>query len=133
VWLHTGDLGSMDKEGFVYFRQRIKRMIVSSGYSIYPSQVENILEKHEAVHLSCVIGVPDAYKKQKLKAFVILRPGFFPTEETLQSIKSFCEKNIARYSIPYEFEIRDELPRTVIGKVAFNILEKEELEKYENT
>ena len=129
IWLHTGDLGYMDKEGFVYFRQRIKRMIVSSGYSIFPSQVENILEKHEAVHLSCVIGVPDPYRKQKIKAFIVLNPGFFPTEETRLSIKSFCEKNISRYSIPYEFEFRGDLPKTTIGKVAFLVLEKEELEK----
>ena len=129
TWLHTGDLGYMDDEGFVYFRQRIKRMIISSGYSIFPSQIENILEKHEAVHLACVIGVPDPYKKQKLKAFIVLKPESPPTEETRQSIKSFCEKNIARYSIPYEFEFRDDLPKTVIGKVAFNVLEKEELEK----
>ena len=129
TWLHTGDIGYMDDEGFVYFRQRIKRMIISSGYSIFPSQVENILEKHDSVHLSCVIGVPDAYKKQKLKAFIVLKPGFSPSEETRQSIKSFCEKNISRYSIPYEFEFRDDLPKTIIGKVAFNVLEKEELEK----
>ena len=73
VWLHTGDLGAMDEEGFVYFRQRIKRMIVSSGYSIYPSQIENMIEAHEKVLASCVIGVPDPYKIQKVKAFAVLR------------------------------------------------------------
>jgi long-chain acyl-CoA synthetase len=62
----------MDEDGFVYFRQRIKRMIVSSGYSIYPSQLENVIDAHEAVQMSCVIGVPDPYKIQKVKAFVML-------------------------------------------------------------
>ena len=73
-WIHTGDLGMMDEEGFVYFRQRIKRMIITSGYNVYPSRIENILDAHELVHMSCVIGVPDPYKMQKVVAFVVLRP-----------------------------------------------------------
>ena len=126
VWLHTGDLGMMDEDGFVYFRQRIKRMIISSGYSIYPSQLENIIEAHENVLISCVIGIPDDYKIQRIKAFIVLRDGKEPTDEIKESILEHCRRNIARYAMPREFEYRKDLPRTLVGKVAYIELEKEE-------
>ena len=129
VWLHTGDLGIMDEEGFVYFRQRIKRMIISSGYSIYPTALENAIESHEKVLISCVIGVPDEYKKQRIKAFITLRDGLDVTEEIKASIYEHCKKTIAKYAMPGEFEYRKELPKTLVGKVAYIELEKEEKEK----
>ena len=129
VWLHTGDLGMMDEDGFVYFRQRIKRMIISSGYSVYPSQLENIIEAHESVLISCVIGVHDDYRIQRIKAFIVLRDGKEPTEEIKASILEHCRKNIAKYAMPREFEYRDDLPRTLVGKVAYIELEKEEAAK----
>ena len=129
IWLHTGDLGWMDKDGFIYFRQRIKRMIVSSGYSIYPSQLENVIDAHEKVLTSCVIGVPDPYKIQKLKAFVVLRDNVEATADIKASIIAHCKKNIAKYALPYEFEYRDALPKTLVGKVAYTVLEKEEADK----
>jgi len=129
VWLHTGDLGSMDEEGFIYFRQRIKRMIVSSGYSIFPTQLENVIESHKDVLISCVIGIPDDYKMQRLKAFIALRDNKEATEEIKTSIYEHCKKSIAKYAMPSEFEYRNELPKTLVGKVAFLELEKEELEK----
>ena len=129
VWLHTGDLGKMDEDGFVYFRQRIKRMIISSGYSIYPTQLENAIESHKDVLLSCVIGVPDDYKMQRIKAFVLLRDNKEATDEIKASVFDHCKKNIAKYAMPSEFEYREELPRTIVGKVAYLELEKEELAK----
>ena len=129
VWLHTGDLGMMDEDGFIYFRQRIKRMIISSGYSIYPSQLENIIESHEKVLISCVIGVPDDYKMWRIKAFVVLRDSREATDEIKASILEHCRKNIAKYALPREFEYRKDLPRTLVGKVAYIELEKEEQEK----
>ena len=129
VWLHTGDLGIMDEDGFIYFRQRIKRMIISSGYSIYPSQLENIIESHEKVLVSCVIGVPDDYRMKRIKAFICLRDGLEPTDEIKASILEHCQRNIAKYAMPREFEYRKDLPRTLIGKVAYIELEKEELGK----
>ena len=129
VWLHTGDLGKMDEDGFVYFRQRIKRMIISSGYSIYPTQLENAIESHKDVLISCVIGVPDDYKMQRIKAFITLRDNKEATDEIKTSIVEHCKKTIAKYAIPAEFEYRAELPRTLVGKVAYLELEKEELEK----
>ena len=129
TWVHTGDLGVMDKDGYIYFRQRIKRMIVTSGYNVYPSQIEGILDKNECVHMSCVIGVKDPYKMQKVKAFIVLKPGYEPTDETREKIMDYCRKHIAKYALPYEIEFRDELPKTLVGKVAYRILEEEEAKK----
>ncbi len=125
VWLHTGDLGYMDDEGFVYFKQRIKRMIITSGYNVYPSQLENIIDAHDAVVMSCVIGVKDEYKMQKIKAYVVLKEGHKPDEETKQSILEHCKKHIAKYAMPYDIEFRESLPKTLVGKVAYTVLEKE--------
>ncbi len=129
TWVHTGDLGVMDKDGYIYFRQRIKRMIVTSGYNVYPSQIEGILDKNECVHMSCVIGVKDPYKMQKVKAFIVLKPGYEPSDETREQIMDYCRKHIAKYALPYEIEFRDELPKTLVGKVAYRILEEEEAKK----
>ena len=122
IWLHTGDLGLMDEEGFIYFRQRIKRMIITNGYNVYPSQIENILEGHPAVQRSCVIGVPDPLKMQKVKAFVVLKDGLADTPEVRESILAHCRANIAKYAMPAELEIRDSLPTTLVGKVAYTKL-----------
>ena len=130
-WVHTGDLGSMDEDGYIYFKQRIKRMIITSGYNVYPSQLENILDAHELVQMSCVIGVPDPYKMQKVKAFVMLKPGIAPSEERKQELLAYCRKNIAKYAMPYDIEFRETLPKTLVGKVAYRELEEEELRKIE--
>ena len=125
IWCHTGDLGVMDADGFVYFHQRMKRMIITSGYNVYPSQVENVIDGHEKVLYSCVVGVKDPYKMQKVKAFVVLRPTFRPSEEIRQELMEHCRKNIVKYAVPYEIEFRDELPKTLVGKVAYRVLEEE--------
>ena len=127
TWVHTGDLGTMDDEGFIYFRQRLKRMIVTSGYNVYPSQLENILDAHELVQMSCVIGVPDPLKIQKVKAFVMLKPGVEPTQANKDILMAYCRKNIAKYAMPYDIEFREQLPKTLVGKVAYRVLEEEEL------
>ncbi len=132
TWVHTGDLGYMDSEGFIYFKQRIKRMIITSGYNVYPSQLENILDAHELVQMSCIIGVPDPYKIQKVKAFVMLKNGVEPSEKNKEILLSYCRKNIAKYAMPYDIEFRESLPKTLVGKVAYRVLEEEELKKYEN-
>ena len=131
VWIHTGDLGRMDDQGFIYFRGRIKRMIVSSGYNIYPAEMENILEANKMVHLSCVIGVPDDYRVQRVKAFIVLEPGYPANQDTWLKLMAYCKKNIARYAMPYDIEFRESLPTTVVGKVAYRILEEEEIARIE--
>ena len=127
TWVYTGDLGTMDPEGFVYFKGRAKRMIITSGYNVYPGQIENILDAHEKVQMSCVIGVPDPYRMQKVKAFVKLVPEAEPTEETKEELMAYCRKNIAKYAMPYDIEFRDDMPKTLVGKVAYRVLEEEEM------
>ena len=130
TWIHTGDLGTMDDDGFVYFKQRLKRMIVTSGYNVYPSQLENIFDAHELVQMSCVIGVPDPLKMQKVKAFIMLKPGVVASEETKETLMAYARKHIAKYALPYDIEFRAELPKTLVGKVAYRVLEEEELAKH---
>lgn len=132
VWVHTGDLGMMDEDGFIYFKQRIKRMIITSGYNVYPSQIENVLDAHELVHMSCVIGVPDPLKMQRVVAFVVLKPDVKVSEEEARKILlAYCEKHVAKYAIPKEIRFRGDLPKTLVGKVAYRILEDEEKQKAE--
>ena len=132
TWVYTGDLGTMDEEGFIFFRGRAKRMIISSGYNIYPGQVENILDASELVQMSCVIGVPDPYKMQKVKAFVTLKNGVPADENTKKALLDYCRKHIAKYAMPYDIEFKDDMPKTLVGKVAYRVLEEEELAKQKN-
>ena len=125
IWLHTGDLGHMDQDGFVYFRQRIKRMIITSGYNVYPGQIENVIDGHEKVLLSCVIGVKDTYRGQQVRAYVVPMPGIEPTEELKQELLAYCADKVAKYAMPRELEFRTELPKTLVGKVAYRVLEEE--------
>ena len=129
TWVYTGDLGTMDEDGYIYFKGRAKRMIISSGYNIYPSQLENILDANRLVQMSCVIGVPDPYRMQKVKAFVKLKKDVPANEETKQEILAYCRKYIAKYSMPYDIEFKDDMPKTLVGKVAYRKLEEEELKK----
>ena len=129
TWVYTGDLGTMDNQGFIYFKGRAKRMIVTSGYNVYPAQLENIMDAHDAVQMSCIIGVPDPYKIQKVKAFVKLASGYTPSEEMKQELLDYARKHVAKYAMPYDIEFRDDLPKTLVGKVAYRKLEEEELAK----
>lgn len=125
IYVHTGDIGYMNEEGFVFFVQRLKRMIVSNGYNIYPSQIENILDSHPAVEMSCVIGVKDPIKVQKVKAYVMLKSGHLANEDMKKDILEFLKKSVAKYALPYDIEFKDELPKTLVGKVAYRVLEQE--------
>ena len=131
TWVHTGDLGSMDDRGFVYFKQRLKRIIITNGYNVYPSQLENAFDAHEKVHMSCIIGVPDPIKKQKVKAFIMLKPDIKPSDDVKSELMEYAKKNISKYALPYDIEFREDLPKTLVGKVAYRILEEEELSKLE--
>lgn len=124
-WLHTGDLGSMDDEGYVYFRGRQKRMIITSGYNVYPYEIERVLGAHEYVKLCAVIGVPDDYRMQRIKALVVLREGAPPHEEAVRELEAYCKRILAPFNRPREFEIRDELPTTLVGKVSYAKLEEQ--------
>ena len=133
IWLHTGDEGMMDKDGFVYFKGRLKRMIISSGYCVYPNNIENVIDSHPSVKMSCVIGIPHPYKVTAAKAFVVVNDSSKETEETINEIKALVEQNLARFSWPVDYEFRRELPKTLVGKVAYNVLIHEEEMKRKST
>lgn len=129
VWLHTGDLGYVGEDGMIYFAQRLKRMIISSGYNIYPTHLESIINSHEAVLTSTVIGIEHPYKGQVPKAFVVLKPGYKPGRRVEREIRELLERNVPIYALPTAYEFRDKLPQTLVGKVAFRKLEEEEKKK----
>lgn len=127
-WLHTGDLCSMDADGFVYFRLRMKRIIKVSGVSVTPTLVEELLDRHPDVELSCVIGVPDPRKMQAVKAYVVLRDKGSASAGKERELIDYCAKHLIKWSVPESIEFRDALPLTRVGKVAYSELEKEHAE-----
>ncbi|MBR2641194.1 acyl--CoA ligase [Candidatus Saccharibacteria bacterium] len=129
LWLHTGDIGYLGEDGLIYFAQRLKRIIISSGYNIYPTHLESIINSHEAVLTSTVIGIDHHYKGQVPKAFIVLKPGYKPGKRVEREIRELLERNVPIYALPAAYEFRDKLPTTKIGKVAFRELEKEEKNK----
>ncbi len=129
IWLHTGDIGTMDEDGFFYFKLRQKRMIKSSGMNVYPAQVEELLYKHPKVRDVCVIGVPDEAQVQAVKAFVVLKNSADACAETEKELINYSRDHLIKWSCPRTIEFRDDLPKTLVGKIAYNALEKEEIEK----
>ena len=125
TWLFTGDLGYMDADGYVYFKQRIKRMIITNGYNVYPGQIENIIDSVDEVAYSCVIGVKDPRRMQKVKAYVVLKPGFTGDDAMKEKILNTLHMHVSKYAIPREIEFRNDLPKTLVGKVAYRKLEEE--------
>ena len=123
-WIHSGDLGSEDEDGFFHFKGRIKRMIVTNGYNVFPLELENIIEGCPLVDRCCVLGIPDKERVELVKAFIVLKSNVDRSEETKESIKEYCKTRIARYAMPRKMEFLDELPKTKIGKVDYNQLLK---------
>lgn len=121
IWLHTGDLGLMDEDGFIFYKGRIKRMIISSGYNIYPNHIEDIIESHPAVLQCTVVGMPHPYKKEVPKAYIVLKPGFHGLFIKTE-IKEYCKKNLEYHMVPNKFIYRNNLPKTKLGKVDFKRL-----------
>lgn len=124
VWLHSGDLGYMDEDGFVFCKGRLKRMIITSGYNVYPSHIEEVIESHPAVLQCTVVGVPHPYKQEVPKAFIVLKEGYHSLF-VKGEIKEYCKKNLAKYMVPHDFVYRKKLPKTKIGKVDFKKLESD--------
>ena len=125
VWLHSGDLGVMNKNGFIKYTGRLKRLIICSGYNVYPVQIEELLETHPAVMQATVVGIPHPYKQQVPKAFIVLNKGYKENDSLLQELKKLVEKNLPKYSKIYEYEFRKSLPKTMVGKVDFRRLQEE--------
>ncbi len=127
TWLHTGDIGTMDQDGFFYFKLREKRMIKSSGMNVYPTQVEEQLYKHPAVAEACVIGVPDEVQVERVKAFVVLKDEARRGPEMEQELIEHCRRDLIKWSCPREIAFYDELPKTRVGKIAYKELENQEI------
>ena len=125
IWLYTGDLGLMDEDGYVYFRQRIKRMIITNGYNVYPGQIENIIDSLPEVAYSCVIGVKDARRGQRVQAYVVPRDGVTADDALREKILEELRLHVASYALPKQIIFRDELPKTLVGKVSYRLLEEE--------
>lgn len=122
-WLLTGDLGYMDEQGFFYVVERKKDTIIAGGFNIYPREVEEVLYEHEAIQEVVVAGIPDPYRGETVKAYVVLKKNARVTEEELNE---FARKNLASYKVPRSYEFRDELPKTTIGKILRRVLIEEE-------
>lgn len=125
VWLHTGDIATIDSEGFVHYKLRLKRMIISSGFNVYPTQIERVVESLGFVEKCVVVSMPHDYKKEVPKAYIVLKDGKAKNEETVEEIKSFCKKNLAHHSVPYKYEFVDVLPKTAYNKIDFMKLQNE--------
>ena len=121
--LHTGDVGYMDDEGYVFIVDRIKDMINASGYKIYPRVLEEALYQHPAVEEASVIGIPDAYRGEAPKAFIKVRSGMTLTEA---EIRAFMKDKVSKIEQPAEYEFRDQLPKSLIGKLSKKELKQEE-------
>ncbi|MEH7462099.1 long-chain-fatty-acid--CoA ligase [Bacillus thuringiensis] len=128
-WLYTGDVGYMDEDGFFYVKDRKKDMIVASGFNVYPREVEEVLYEHEKVQEVVVLGVPDPYRGETVKAFVVVKDGVTCSEEELNA---FARKYLAAYKVPKVYEFRKELPKTTVGKILRRVLVEEELQKQDD-
>ena len=129
TWLHTGDLGYRDQDGFFYFKQRLKRMIKSSAMNVYPSEVENVICKHADVKQACVIGIEDENQIHRIKAFVELHNHDVASQEKGEEIIAFVRTQLIKWSCPREVEFMENLPLTRIGKVDYKKLEELENER----
>ena len=133
IWLHTGDIGSMDKDCFITYTNRSKRMIVSSGYNVYPSQIEKLLETHPAVMLCSVVGIPHKRKMEVPKAFIVLKNKRKKKEIVTLELMMLCKKNLPKYAWPHDYEYMESLPTTRVGKIDFKKLQTEGTKNEENT
>ncbi|MDA8109860.1 MAG: AMP-binding protein [Betaproteobacteria bacterium] len=125
TWLHTGDLARRDADGFFYFAGRLKRLIKTSGFNVYPAQVERVLYEHPLVAEACVVGVPDPGRVERVKAFVVLKDRARARPDTAAALIEYCRERLIRWSCPREIEFRDRLPTTRVGKIDYRALVEE--------
>lgn len=124
-WIKTGDLGYLDEDEVLFYVQRLKRMLIVSGYNVYPNYIESVLLKHPAVKNVGVVGMKHPYKVQVPIAFVVINEEYAGEYNIVGILRKYCEENLTKYMIPYKFIIKDELPKTMIGKTDYKELEKE--------
>ena len=124
IWLHTGDLGKVDENGIIHYIQRLKRMIISSGFNVYPAQIEKVLKTDFRIDNCVVVGQPHPYKVEVPVAYIVLKKDVKKDSKLKKELKALCIKNLARHSIPSKFEFKDELPKTLMGKIDYKSLQK---------
>lgn len=125
TWLHTGDMAAIDEDGFVHYKLRIKRMMITSGFNVYPTQIESVIEELDFVEKCVVVPIPHQYKKEVAKAYIVLRNGKEKSEKTQNEIREYCKKKLMHYSVPYKYEFVEILPKTAYNKIDFMKLQKE--------
>ena len=125
-WLYTGDIAHMDEDGYVFIVDRKKDMIIAGGFNIYPRDIDEVLYEHPKISDAVTIGVPDEYRGETVKVFVVVKPGETLTKE---EVIAHCKEKLAAYKVPRLVEFRDELPKTMVGKVLRKELRAEELRK----
>ena len=124
IWLHTGDLGYLDEDGFLFYKGRLKRMIITSGYNVYPSHIEEVIEGHPDVLQCTVVGIPHPYRGEVPKAFIVLKDSANKIFSKAH-VRDYARKNLSKYMIPQEFVFRKSLPKTKLGKVDFQKLKSD--------
>jgi len=125
IWLHTGDMAMIDADGFVHYKLRIKRMMITSGFNVYPTQIESVVEELDYIEKCVVVPVPHQYKKEVAKAYIVLKNGKEKSDATKAEIRDYCKKKLMHYSVPYIYEFVDILPKTAYNKIDFMKLQKE--------
>jgi long-chain acyl-CoA synthetase len=128
-WLHTGDIAKMDEEGYFFIVDRIKDMIKTVGENVYPREVEEVLYMHPKVKEAVIVGIPEEFKGEMIKAYIVLKDGQTATAE---EIIQFCRERLSKFKVPREVEFRDQLPKTLVGKVLRRVLRDEELKKIQD-
>jgi long-chain acyl-CoA synthetase len=128
-WLHTGDIAVQDEDGFLFIVDRKKDMIIAGGFNIYPREVDEVLYRHPKIKEAVTVGVPDAYRGETVKAFIVPKKGETVTAE---EIIAFCKEKMASYKVPKEIEFRSALPQSAAGKILRKVLRDEEIKKRKN-
>jgi long-chain acyl-CoA synthetase len=123
-WLHTGDVARMDEDGYFYIVDRLKDMIISGGYNVYPRDNDEVYYQHPKVQEACAIGIPHPTRGEAVKAFIVLKEGETATQEEMID---FCKDKLAKYKIPEEVEFRTSLPKSTVGKILRKELRMEEM------
>src|SRR6056297_3164708 len=127
-WLYTGDIAYMDEDGYFFIVDRKKDLIISGGYNIYPREIDEVLHEHPKIKEAVAVGVPHQTRGEIIKAYVVVQPG---ENLTRAEVISLCREKLANYKIPKKVEFRDELPKTLVGKVLRRALREEEVVKLE--
>ncbi len=128
-WLYTGDIGYMDKDGYFYITDRKKDLIIVGGFNVFPSEIDEVLYMHPKVKEGITVGIPDDYKGEKIKVYIVLKEGESATED---EFKEFFRKHLVPYKVPSEIEFRESLPKSAIGKILRKKLREEEINKRKN-